>query len=462
MIRSNLNLYEEAGKIEKDFFALTDPFTVQDTNFLTGVDINCYPWQLPNQIIMMSSAESVDTQLWDKYKLCFNKMLLGDTDYFVCDLDSDFSLHPFKRGKPFRPLVSKAEIENAYATNPFKAAREYGNKFDSSGGLDALVKRSVIEKYSMAYEPIFANPDNETRYIIAYDPSTKIDNAVVGVGELIHTEEKGWILKLVYMKNLIEILKSGEKAVIQKPEQVQFIKDLLLDFNGANVPEYQNIYKFIIDAGAGGGGFDIAQYLLKEWEGKDRRIHRGLIDKTDKYMQAREEDYPDASDVLLLCNFTKDKVSMYEATQSLINQGCVIFPKSVNIRGELEYESFDAEGNIKVTNVKVNHDELDALIQFDLAKEELIGMEKLKKDTKISFKTNHAKELQGMHDDRADVIAMMCYELSKLRIEDTLGIDKPKKDFSKLFSRKYNTYNPMGNNFVNPMGNIDYNNIFNN
>ena len=57
--------------------------------------------------------------------------------------------------------------------------------------------------------PEFKNPGNK-RYIISYDPSTKLDNSVILIGELFKDEEKGWMVKLVNCVNLIEILKNGD------------------------------------------------------------------------------------------------------------------------------------------------------------------------------------------------------------------------------------------------------------
>ena len=39
-IRSNFSVFDEAGKIDRDFYALTLPFTVQNMNFVTGSGIN--------------------------------------------------------------------------------------------------------------------------------------------------------------------------------------------------------------------------------------------------------------------------------------------------------------------------------------------------------------------------------------------------------------------------------------
>ena len=125
-IRSNFNVYDEAGKIPQEFFALTRPFVAQDTNFITGEGVNTevYPRQLPNKTLLLSSAERCSSELYQQFQLGYKKMLLGDPNYFVCSVDYTFSLHPTMNGKPMRPLVSQEEIDNAFAVNPYKAQRE--------------------------------------------------------------------------------------------------------------------------------------------------------------------------------------------------------------------------------------------------------------------------------------------------------------------------------------------------
>ena len=323
-----MNVYDEAGKVERNFFALTFPFTVQNADFRLGGTLNSdiYPRQLQNKNLLCSSAEGIDSELYDRYKIAFNKMMMGDPEYFVCDLDCSHSLHPFLDGKPTNPLITQQTIDDAFSTNPYRAAREYMNKFDSDGGEDVLVKRSVINRFSTPMVPEFKNPGNK-RYIISYDPSTKLDNSVILIGELFKDEAKGWMVKLVNCVNLIEILKNGEKVVIQKPEQIERLKDLILDYNRGAL-DYENIDQLVLDGGAGGGGTDIAQFLMNEWVGKDRKSHIGFIDKEDPYMQLREDDYPGNSEKLKMFNFKRDKVQAYERAQNAINQGLVIFPAS--------------------------------------------------------------------------------------------------------------------------------------
>lgn len=278
-IRSNLNFYDEAGKVEREFFALTEPFCTQDTNFATGADFNikCYPRQLPNQIIYASSAETIDSQLYDAYKDGAMRMIAGDPEYFVCDITCELSLNPYMDGKPYSPLLSREVIDDAMRKNEYKATREYYNKFDIAGGQDALVKRTTLIANSYAYAPIYQNENDIKQYVIAYDPATKLDNSMIGIGEIFTHPENGLMLKIVDMINLIEKGSNGEKKVIQKPDQVEILKKILLKYNG-RVPDYDNLIRVLIDAGSGGGGFDIAQYLLRDWIGVDGRKHLGLID----------------------------------------------------------------------------------------------------------------------------------------------------------------------------------------
>ena len=113
--------------------------------------------------------------------------------------------------------------------------------------------------------PEFNNPGNK-KYIISYDPSSRLDNSVILIGELFNDEERGWMVKLVNCVNLVEVLKNGEKAVIQKPEQIERLKDIILDYNRGTL-DYQNIHQRILDAGAGGGGFELDLFLMNEWVG---------------------------------------------------------------------------------------------------------------------------------------------------------------------------------------------------
>ena len=449
--RSHLNFYDEAGKVERDFFDLTEPFCTQDRDFVTGANFNiqCMPKQMPNQMIYASSAESIDSRLYDIYKESALRMIGGDMSYFCCDITCELSLHPYLDGKPYRPLLSQDVIDNALRMNEFRANREYFNKFDLSGGQDALVKRTTILANSYAYVPIYFNDTNERIFLIAYDPATKIDNSMIGIAELITDEEKGLMLKMVNLINLIEILPNGDKKTIQKPDQVEMLKSIILDYNG-RVPDYDNISSLTIDAGSGGGGFDIAQYLLRDWKGKDGKMHLGFIDLNDKYLKLERDKFPGASDKLTMANFTGQKIEMYQACQDMINQGLVMFPKSLNLKLEMEFEEVLEDGTVNITCERMGTQEIKTLVEFDMMKEELVAMQKIKQGNTVKFDLLPSKKAESMHDDRADVCAMLCWQLSLLRKDELLNIDTKTDGFSKLFKHGLKKQKNIFTNQPNP------------
>lgn len=227
------------------------PFTVQNTDFVIGSNMNIelYPKQLQNKNLFLSSAEGIDSELFDQYKLAYNKMLLGDPNYFVCDIDCTFSLHPFLNGHPTSPLVTQQTIDDAMATNPYRANREYYNIFDNDGGEDVFVKRSTIRRYSKPFYPELEGEFGR-KYIISYDPSTKLDNSIIMIAELYRDETRGLMVRFLNCRNLIEEV-NGNKMVIQKPQQIEILKQIILDYN-KGAEDYENLEMLILDAGAGG------------------------------------------------------------------------------------------------------------------------------------------------------------------------------------------------------------------
>lgn len=405
-IRSHLNFYDEAGKVDRDYFALTKPFCTQDRDFVTGskLNIQCYPRQMPNQIIYASSAESMDSELYDAYKDGALAMIAGSSDYFVCDITCELSLNPYLNGKPYKPLLSREQIDDALKKNEFRANREYFNKFDLSGGQDALVKRTTVLANSYGYRPIYYNESGTQIFIITYDPSSKIDNSVVLISELIQDPEKGLMLKLVNLINLIDKTPSGDKKVIQKPEQIERIKKLILEYNGRKNPDYTNINRILIDAGSGGGGFDVAQFLLKDWSDEFGFTHRGIIDYEDKYLKEEKDKFPGAADILTLVSFTGKKAEIYQACQDMINQGLVMFPKSLNLKSEMEFEEVDKDGNVKIIMERMDSNEITTLVEFDMLKEELIAMQKTEQNKVVKFDLLPSKKAENMHKQHCALV----------------------------------------------------------
>lgn len=410
---------------------------------------------------MTSSAEDIFTELWDSYKLGAMEMMMGNREYFVCDIDCRFSLHPKMNGEDYKPLLTQSVIDDAISKNEFRANREYFNKFDVAGGQDALVKKTTLVKCSDGYVPIFSHQDGK-KYIIIYDPASKLDNSIILVAEIFKDDNKGWMARLINCKNLIEVLPGGEKKIIQKPDQIDILKKAILDYNGPAL-DYDNIERIIIDAGAGGGGFDISQFLLGGWNDIMNKRHVGIIDKKDKYCQEVASRFPDAKDILTLANFAKDKANMYQNASDALNQGLIIFPKDSNGRGEMELLRVNADGDYEIVYEKLNKEEYQAIIEIEMLKMELMSIEKNKNSAtnRISFDTIPSKKNEGVKDDRADCCAMLCDYLMKLRAKDRLSMGTQKqRDYSQLLkNKKQVANNPFGG--ANPFAQMGNNPFLN-
>lgn len=155
-------------------------------------------------------------------------------------------------------------------------------------------------------------------------------------------------------------------------------------------------------------------------------------------MKLRIDDYPANIKKLRLFNFKRDKVQAYERTQAAINQGLVMFPKSLNVRNEMEIEEVATDGTINLRYEKVQIDEMNSLIQIDLLKEEIVAMQKQKRPNgTIVFELSPDAKQKAMHDDRVDTIAMICNRLMELRAQEALAMEeKPQSDFKEMFAKQ--------------------------
>ena len=73
---------------------------------------------------------------------------------------------------------------------------------------------------------------------------------------------------------------------------------------------------------------------------------------------------------------------------------------------------------------------------MDLAKEELIAMQKIKKQNgTVQFELSQEAKSKDTHDDRSDCIAMILDRLMELRAEEALQTTKKEEDFSKVYGR---------------------------
>lgn len=427
--RSNLNLYDEAGNIPDELFELTEPFTTQNVDFKTGsdVDASLLPAALPNQCIYMSSATGVDSYLYKIYKECAKSMMMGFKDKYAIDISCDIPMAPTLRGKPYTPLLDKSVVETAMNTNEQKALREYYNLFDMTGGIDSVVTRDIITRNERLYVPVMGNEGKEgVHYGIFYDPALQQDNSFVLIAEFFHDANKGWMARLINGINLIERTPSGEKRILRTPEQLAKIRELMLKYNGNN-PEYEKLHVFI-DPGSGGGGRFYMDDLMREWEDKEGNVHKGIIDMEDETSAKEAWKFPSAvKGVLQVLEANKYKTLMYSDGIEMVHQDLMIFPPPVPGSGKLEME----DGRV----VNLTRDEMRALVELDLLKEEIVCIKKSKTPSgNVRFDLPPDKA-RTMHDDRAYCLAACSYYLFELRRKEQFAKKKPKTDLSVLYTK---------------------------
>ena len=369
--RSQMNVYDEAGKLSENFFALTEPFTTQNMDFRTGANIDnkVLPRQMPTQCIYASSAEDVDSHLYAMYKTCAMGMMMGRTDMFCADINCDIPLNPTLHGKKYTPLFKKSEVETAMATNEYRALREYYNLFDTTGGTDSAVTRDVFTRNEYVYLPQFGgDKDPNKKYGIFYDPALQQDNSFVLIMEFFRDEKRGWMARVINGINLIHKLPNGDKKLLRSTEQIEWVKKLMLAYNG---PFEDYVRLFIsIDPGSGGGGRFYADQLMSDWVDENGKIRPGLIDMNDETSKAEAYKFPHARrDVLRLLNSQKWKTTMFDAAVEMLRQDLIMFPVPMPNTGRIEIE-----GKIN----ELTKEEIRAWAEIDLVKEEFLNIKKLK------------------------------------------------------------------------------------
>ena len=421
--RSQLNFYDESGFVDTEFFHATEPFVTQNSDFRLGgdVDVALFPKQFPNQIIYASSASSIDTYFFQKYKEFSKKMFLGDKRYFIADINSDTVISATYNGKLYPvPLLSQEVIDAKMRENKEKAMREYKNIFTTEGGNDQIIKRAAIIRNSELRVPTLYN-ENKSRFAIAYDPARSYDNSISTVGEIYYDEQVGYKLRLVNSVSFADIAKK-KKTPMRTPEQMTVLKQMLLDYNGKQAADYENIDALLIDAGAGGGGVNIADYFMEDWTDNYGNKHRGLIDKIESSDYVNK--FPNAVNKIRLLSPQKYKKQMFEALIEMMNLDLITFTESYDNKGMLIMNDSTEGVEIKEKVYKLSFEEEMALIQLDLAKEELVNIYRFESSNGNCRYDLPPDKQSKMGDDRAYTIAMLAWYLQELRREN---ITKSKK-----------------------------------
>ena len=464
-------IFDESGFLSAEMIKVYSAFAIVEKGFKTGkmdghsidpVRQRTFATNIPNQLFFISSASSTDTPFYQLYKEYSKRMIMGDPDYYVVHIDCELAFKPTLRGELIAPLLSRSTVASEMRTNPEKARREYYCQFTTDAGNDAIVKRGVITRNEEIRQPVLSG-DGKHKYIIAYDPARQKDNSFILVGEVYATKNadgsKDIRCRLVNGINLLDVGKKI-KSPMQTPDQVKYLKQVILDYN-AGADNYDNIVGVYIDAGAGGGGVSIADYLMADWEDDKGNIHPGLIDK--EYSEEYVGRFPNAVNKLHLMAPSKWKSMMFEEMIEMVNQDKIKFTASYDHKGYITTFDVDEEllkkekkrisdklkaeqklegdeltaaikeelakaDTIKTKMVKLNWYEELALSNIDALKEEVVNISRKKHDNgKDSFDLIPEKA-HTLHDDRCYTLALVSHGVYDLRRKEIVGRPKESKD----------------------------------
>lgn len=462
-------VFDESGFLSEEMMNVYSAFAVVNRDLKTGKDASgksidpirqrCFPPDMPYQKIYISSASSTDTKFFALYKDFAKKQIMGDPDYCVLHIDCELAFKPTMHGELITPLLSRSTVQSEMRTNPEKARREYYCQFTTEAGENAIIKRGVITRNEEIRKPLLYNDTGDKKFVICYDPARSRDNSVILVGEIYDYEEvDGSIDKRMRLVNCINLIDVGKKikSPMQTPDQIEYLKKVILDYNGG-ADAYENIVGVYIDAGSGGGGVNIADYLMQDWVDKAGIKHRGLIDK--EYSAEYVKKFPNAVDKVRLISPSGYKSEMYEAMIELMNQDKISFTAQYDRKGSLTVFDVDEEKlakekekiinklkkqklssedfnnkldeelkqvqSVKTKTIKLDWQDEIALVNMDALKEELVNMVRKKRESgKDSFELT-AEKANKMHDDRAYTCCLASYALMNERRKNITS--RPKK-----------------------------------
>lgn len=452
-------VFDECGFLDEEMMSVYAAFAIVNKSFKSGKDrdgksidrnrLRCIPSNIPNQLFYISSASSTDTEFYKLYRDFSKRQLMGDPDYFVAHIDCEVAFKPTIHGEVMEPLLSRTTVEAAMRSNPEKARREYYCEFTSDAGANAIIRRGAIARNEEIRKPVLYNDTGNRKIVITYDPARSRDNSVILVSEIYPEKTSAGVeykLRLLNCINLIDVEKK-RRTPMRTPEQVEYLKEIILDYNQGGDENYSNIIGIYIDAGSGGAGVNIADYLMEDWKGKDGKMHKGLIDK--EYSEEYVKKFPNAVNKIHLMPPAKYKSEMYEALIELVEQDKIKFTASYDGKGyltvfdvdqskmnqakleiseklkkkKLSNEQFDLElekelqkiQNVKTRIEKLNWQEEIALNSIDALKEELVNMVRIKRESgKDSFELCPEKK-NKLHDDRSYCMCMSAYALQQQR-----------------------------------------------
>lgn len=415
--RSNVNIYDEAGFISQDTFDVTEPYMSQDASFKLGGAFNAevYPPDIPNIRLYIGSASDTNSNFYAKYKEGTKQMLAGNDKYFVADISCDIPMHPTVCGAEVTPLLQKSEVDRKMRENEIAARREYYNIFDSFNLEDCVVTRSDIFANTEVFAPSLTWGGKKHKYIIAYDPASRVDNAPVLVMDVFKNAENQYCGRCVHMENFVVTYGDGSKRPMRIDEQVQRLREMIYEYNGRdNIVPYENVM-VLLDAGVGGQSSAIAQELAKDWTDSSGHMHPGIYDENNEYSVRWAEPYRKCiRGSLKIVEPRKYRNLMFEAAKVLVPQGAIKFPPPCPKYDTLVFD----DG----TERKLSKAEQASLIQMDLMKEEIVAIVRTKTTAGANVTYQLPPEKRNkMHDDRNYCFVLCCWEIKNRREEDEFG-----------------------------------------
>jgi len=461
--RSSCNFYDECAFSPDELFTTSEPFITQSSDFVDGVDFDVTdtlvePPQFPNQCIYASSAGSVDQYFFRKYRECSLRMDAGDKRYFCADINCDVVINATKRGiKMPKPLLTQEVVDARMREDKEAGLREYKNIFTHDSSEHNICKRADIIRNSVPRLPDLKSKDNKTLYGIAFDPARRIDNSAIGVAEYYEDENVGWKMKIVNVVSLADTMKKN-KTPMNTPNQIEELKKLILAYNGEKVADYENIVSILVDAGSGGAGVPITDFLCEDWNDECGVRHRGLIDP--EFNEGDRAKFPNAvQDKLKLISPTKYKSELFEAfikmmdlnliefTEEYLNKGYINLIYETDSHGkktqrytyptEEEEELLTKKGiTIECHPVSVNKDEEIALKQIDAMKNEMLNIYRFKQSTGKDRFDLAPEKANKLHDDRAYVLALLAWQLMLLRRDKIINKRKDIDEMDQFFEIK--------------------------
>ena len=439
-------IFDESGFLSEEMMNVYSAFAIVNKSFKTGKDASgksidpirqrTFATNIPNQKFYISSASDTNTKYYALYRDFAKRQLMGDPDYCVLHIDCEIAFKPTLHGEVITPLLSRSTVESEMRTNPEKARREYYCIFTTDAGESAVVKRGVIARNEETRKPLLYNDTGDKKFALFYDPARQRDNSFILVMEIYEEElaDGSVDIKGRYV-NGINLLDVGKKikSPMQTPDQIKYLKKIILDYNGG-ADAYGNIVGIWIDAGSGGGGVNIGDFLMDDWEDESGVIHRGLIDK--EFSADYVNRFPNAVDKVHLMTPSKYKAIMYEAMIEMMNQDKISFTASYDHKGYLTVFDVDEEllkkekkrlrekigkeqhlqgkeledavkeelanaSTVKTKMIKLDWEDEIALANIDALKEELVNMARKKHDSGRDSFDLIPEKANKLHDDRA-------------------------------------------------------------